>query len=180
MALALATTAALTSGLSTKQTSSSILSALDALTLATDRLPYSTGPNTFALASFTAMARTLLACIDSQSMCSTLGAATMTGQFNDQVATTYQFTSSDTGKMITLTNTSAILAWLPNDLPKGWNALVYQADDGAVDFGALSGATLNNRQNQFRTAGKYAVVSLLCVSNVDDVSAVYVLGGDTS
>jgi hypothetical protein len=176
----LATAAALNSGLSTKQASSALLTAFAALQFATDKLTYSTGPGTFSLTAFTAMARTLLACVDAPSMCTSLGAATMVGQFDDQSGTSYQFTVADSGKMITLTNSAAIAASLPNNLPKGWNALIYQGGTGAVTFGALSGATLHNRQNQFKTAGAYAVVSLLCVSNSDGASAVYVLGGDTS
>ena len=192
----LATTAALNSGLSTKQTASSLLTAFAALSLSANVLPYATGPNALALTAFTALARTLLACADGPSMCTAIGASTpasvaaqiasatisssnLSAQFDDQTGTSYTFVAADNGEVVTLTNAASIAASLPNNLAKGWNVLVYQGAAGIVTFSAASGATLRNRQNQFKSAGIYAVVSLLCVSNTTGTNAVYVLGGDT-
>lgn len=175
----LATTGALNSGLSTKQASSALLTAFAALSLASDKFPYATGPASLTTTPFTSIARTLLGCADGSSMRSTIGAATMVGQFDDQTGTTYQFTVDDSGKMITLTNTATVNATLPNNLPKGWNALVYQGGNGTINLSAGTGAVLVNRQNQYKTAGRYAVASLLCVSNTIGTNAMFVLGGDT-
>jgi hypothetical protein len=98
--------------------------------------------------------------------------------FDDQTGTTYTFVAADSGKQVTLTNAAAVAATLPNNLPKGWNCLVWQGGAGQVTFSPASGATLRNRQGQTHTAGQYAMVSLMVMSNSNGTSAVYALGGD--
>jgi hypothetical protein len=185
--------------LSSKQDNSALLTAFATLTFATDKLAYSTGSASLGITGFTALARALLACTDAASMRAVLGlgtaalsaatdfapaavpSGTVAAQFDDQVSiTTYTFASTDSGRIVTLSNVNPITATLPNNLPKGWNCLVYQGNLSQVTFVAASGATMRNRLGNMKTAGQYAVVSLLCVSNVDGGSAVYVLGGDTS
>jgi hypothetical protein len=100
--------------------------------------------------------------------------------FDDQTGTTYAFVPADNGKAVTLTNAAAITATLPNNLAKGWNAIVYQGGAGQITFTTGTGATLRNRQNQTKSAGQYAMVSLMCVSNSDGASAVVALGGDAA
>jgi hypothetical protein len=102
------------------------------------------------------------------------------GSFNDQTGTSYELIGSDNGRAVTLTNAAPITANLRNDQSKGWNAMVYQGGAGQVTLVAEAGATLRNRQNQFKTAGQYAVVSILCISNTAGNNAVYVIGGDTA
>jgi hypothetical protein len=115
---------------------------------------------------------------------STLGGATVNSgqiaaQFDDETGTSFTFSAADNGKLVTLTNAAAITGILPNNLAKGWNCLVYQGGAGQVTFSPASGATLHNRQSQTKTAGQYAVASLLVVSDTG-TNAVYVLGGDTA
>lgn len=98
--------------------------------------------------------------------------------FNDQTGTTYTFATTDNSKQVTLTNAAAITATLPNNMPKGWNCLVWQGGAGQVTFSPASGATLRNRQSLSHTAGQYAMVSLMVMSNSNGTSAVYALGGD--
>ena len=102
------------------------------------------------------------------------------GSFDDQTVTSFELNTTDNGKTVTLTNAAAISAFLRNDMVKGWNAMILQLGAGQVTVGAEAGATLRNRQNQFKTAGQYAVVSILCISNTTGTNAVYVLGGDTA
>ena len=101
----------------------------------------------------------------------------ITAVFNDLTGN-YTFTNADSGKMITFSG--AATATLPSNLPKGWNCLVYQAGNAAVTFHPASGATLRNRLGATSTAGQYAVVSLLVVSNTSNLNAVIVLGGDAA
>jgi hypothetical protein len=110
----------------------------------------------------------------------TINSNQIAAAFNDQTATSYTFAASDVGKQITLTNSAAITATLPNNLPKGWNCLVWQGGAGQVTFTAGSGATLVNRQSKTKTAGQYAMVSLMVMSNSIGTSAVYALGGDAA
>lgn len=100
--------------------------------------------------------------------------------FNAQTGTTYTFAAADYGKQVTLTAANPITATLPNSLPQGWNCLVWQGGAGQVLFSPASGATLRNRQGQTHTAGQYAMVSLMVMTNTSGTNAVYALGGDTA
>ena len=187
---------ATTSSLSAKQPSSAILSSLAGLSWAANMLPYGTSGSSVGLTAFTTFAQPLLACISAGAVITLIGAATpasvsaqiagaaiesdqLVASFDDQVGTVYTFAPSDNGEVVTMTNAAAVAASLPDTLPKGWNVLVYQGGAGIVSFSALGTGTLRNRQGQYRTAGQYAVVSLLCVSNTTGTGAVFVLGGDT-
>lgn len=99
--------------------------------------------------------------------------------FNDQVGTTYTLLSTDTGKIITITNSSAITVNLPNSLSKGFSCTVIQGGTGAITFTAAGGATLNNRSGQSKTAGQHAQVALVVTGNSGGASAIYNLAGDT-
>ena len=68
-----ASTSALSTGLAGKQDAAAVLGAVAALTWATDRLFYSTGPGTFSLTSFTSAARSLLDDTSAGAMLTTLG-----------------------------------------------------------------------------------------------------------
>lgn len=68
-----ATTASVTSGLATKQDLDATLTNFAALSIAADKLPYGTNTDTFALADFSAFARTLIDDADASTMRATLG-----------------------------------------------------------------------------------------------------------
>jgi hypothetical protein len=109
----------------------------------------------------------------------TVNSTQIAAVFDDQTGTNYTFTAADNGTTVTLTNAAAITATLPNNLAKGWNCLVYQGGAGQVTFNPGSGTTLRNRKANTKTAGQYAMATLLVVSNSNGTSAVYALGGDT-
>ena len=93
---------------------------------------------------------------------------------NEQTGTSYTLLASDLGKIVKFTNGSAITVTLPNNLGLGFTATVIQYGAGQITF-ATSSSTLYNRQSHTKTAGQYAVVSLIsCVADV------YVLAGDTA
>lgn len=100
--------------------------------------------------------------------------------FNDQIGTSYTFSSTDYGKPVTLTNAAAITVTLPNNLPKGWNTIVYQGGVGQVTFSAASGATLVNHGGHSKTGGQYAMATLMVMSNSGGSNAVIALGGDVA
>ncbi len=106
--------------------------------------------------------------------------AQITASFNDQTGTTYTMLSSDYGKALTFTNASPITVTLPNSLPKGWNVVIYQGGAGQVTFSPGTGASMAQRLTKNKTAGQYAVASLLVVSNSNGSNAQYVLGGDVA
>jgi hypothetical protein len=100
--------------------------------------------------------------------------------FDDQTGTSYAFTAADNGRATTFTNASAITATLPNNLAKGWNTVAWQGGSGQVTFSPASGATLVNRQSKTKTAGQYAMVTLMVMSNSSGTNAIYALGGDAA
>ena len=93
---------------------------------------------------------------------------------NEQTGTSYTLQASDLGKIVKLTNGSAITVTLPNNLGIGFTCTVIQYGAGQITF-STSSSTLYNRQSYTKTAGQYAVVSLIsCVADV------FVLAGDTA
>jgi hypothetical protein len=100
--------------------------------------------------------------------------------FDDQTGTSYAMAASDNGRAVTLTNAAAITVTLPNNLAKGWNVVVYQGGAGQVTFSPATGATLVNRTSKTKTAGQYAMVTLMVMSNSSGTNAVYALGGDAA
>ena len=93
---------------------------------------------------------------------------------NEQTGTSYTLQASDLGKIVKLTNGSAITVTLPNNLGIGFTCTVIQYGAGQITF-SPSSSTLYNRQSHTKTAGQYAVVSLIsCVADV------FVLAGDTA
>jgi hypothetical protein len=93
-------------------------------------------------------------------------------KLNDQTGTTYTLLASDNGKVLTFNNASAITLTVPASLPVGFNVSVVQKGAGQVTFVA-SGVTIINRQAFTKTAGQYAVASLMALS-----ANFFVSGGD--
>ena len=92
---------------------------------------------------------------------------------NDQTGTTYTLVSTDNGKVITLNNSNGITLTVPSGLGSGFNCLIIQKGTGQI-FISASGTTLINRQGHTKTAGQYAVVSIVNIGN-----NTIILGGDT-
>ena len=92
---------------------------------------------------------------------------------NDQTGTTYSLVSTDNGKVITLNNSNGITLTVPSGLGSGFNCLIIQKGTGQI-FISASGTTLINRQGHTKTAGQYAVVSIVNIGN-----DIIILGGDT-
>jgi hypothetical protein len=84
------------------------------------------------------------------------------------------------GRVLDLTSASAVTVTLPNSLPVGFSVTVIQAGAGQVTFSPASGATLRHRQSHTKTAGQYAMVTLVVRANAGGSSADYVLAGDTN
>lgn len=100
---------------------------------------------------------------------------TSTGLTNDQTGTSYTLTSADNGKIITLNNASAITLNVPYFFI-GFNCMILQKGAGQVTL-VINGTTTNilNRYNFTKTAGQYAMLSLVCIE-----ANKYVSSGDMS
>ena len=91
---------------------------------------------------------------------------------NNQTGTTYTLTSADNGKVVTLNNASAITLNIDNGLGDGFNCLIVQKGVGQITIAGT--ATKINRQGHTKTAGQYAVVSIVNIG-IDNV----IVAGDT-
>ena len=89
----------------------------------------------------------------------------------------YTLQSSDNGKVVTLDNgTTASTLSIPQSLGDGFNCIIVQKGNHVTTIQVASGATLTllNRSNEFKMAGRYAIVSVVNIG-----SETYILSGDT-
>jgi len=91
---------------------------------------------------------------------------------NNQTGTTYTLTSADNGKVVTLNNASAITLTINTGLGDGFNCLIVQKGAGQITIAGT--ATRINRQSHTKTAGQYAVVSIVNIG-----SDTIIIAGDT-
>jgi hypothetical protein len=79
---------------------------------------------------------------------------------------------SDNGLILRYTGTTAATFTLPaaGTLPEGFNCMVLQASSGQITFGG----TFNNRNSFTKTAGQYAIATILYVGGI------YIVSGEMS
>jgi hypothetical protein len=94
---------------------------------------------------------------------------------NTQSGTSYTLTATDNGGVVAFTSGSAIALTVPSGLGAGFSCSVVQYGAGQITVAAESGATLRIRASANKTAGQYAIASLLSV-----VANEYILVGDTT
>lgn len=80
--------------------------------------------------------------------------------YNDQTGTTYTLVAADNGKIVTISNASAITLTVPASLPAGFNCTIVQKGAGQITFTASS-TTINNRQSFTKTKGQYSMVTIV-------------------
>ena len=94
----------------------------------------------------------------------------------------YELQATDNGKVVTIDNseTDAFVS-IPNGLPAGFNCLIVQKGNHQTTIQKKSGdaVTIANRSSEVKTAGQYAVVSVINIGN-DGTNDIYILSGDTS
>lgn len=93
--------------------------------------------------------------------------------------TTLTLSATQRGTVLTMNNASAITLTLHATAEIGYSVTVYQKGAGQITFAAASGATLRNRASQTKSAGQYALCTLICESNAGGSAAIWVLAGDT-
>lgn len=79
---------------------------------------------------------------------------------------------TDNGLILRYTGTSAATFTLPSagTLPEGFNCMVLQASTGQITFGG----TYNNRNNFTKSAGQYAIATILYIGGI------YIISGEMS
>jgi predicted secreted protein len=100
------------------------------------------------------------------------------GAINAQTGTTYATVDSDHGKVITLSNGSAITITVHQAATAGFNCMIIQLGAGQVTVAAGGTGAVRNRSSHTKLAGQYAMGSLFVVSNAGTAPQVY-LAGDT-
>lgn len=99
------------------------------------------------------------------------------GQVAELTSSTSNYTllPQDSGKFVNINSGSAVNLTVPAGLPTGFTVSVCQLGSGSVSFITGSGVVINNRQSHTKTAGQFAVASI-----VGTAANVYVLVGDTT
>ncbi|XHR29607.1 MAG: hypothetical protein ACFUZC_03425 [Chthoniobacteraceae bacterium] len=127
----------------------------------------------------------ILSAANTWSAAQTFSSAAMTGNLtvsgtswlgylpSGAISGNYTLAARDCGTVIRAT--AAATLTLPTGLPVGFNVEIIQEGSGQVTFAAASGATLCQRQSYNKTAGQWAVASII-VNTANN----YVLGGDLS
>ena len=92
---------------------------------------------------------------------------------NAQTGTSYSLVDADNGKVVTLSNASAITLTVPSGLAAGFSCTLVQLGAGQVTITASS-TTLRNR-NGLKLAGQYAQAGLFYIA-----ADTYSVGGDLS
>ena len=99
---------------------------------------------------------------------------------NSQTGTSYTITLPDNGRHITLSNSSPITLFVPTNatvlFPIGSQIMISQLGTGQVTVAAVTpGTTSVNGNNGTRTAGQYAIISLIKIATDS-----WIIGGDAT
>lgn len=97
-----------------------------------------------------------------------------TSIISEVTGTTKTLNSTDNGLVLMFTNASAVTITVPTGLAVGFTITAIQAGAGQLTF-SPSSTTINNRQSHTKSAGQWAVVSL-----IQRTTNNFVLGGDTA
>ena len=96
---------------------------------------------------------------------------------NAQTGTTYTLVLADAGKLVTLSNASAITLTVPTNasvaFPTGTQILFAQLGAGQVTVAAAGGVTVNSRGAALKVAGQYGMATL-----IKTASDTWILTGD--
>ncbi len=88
---------------------------------------------------------------------------------NAQTGTTYTLTATDNGKIITFSNACTVT--VPSSLFAGFNCFLLQKGTGQVTIVGATGVTVNNRRTFTKTAGTYAIATILALNTTTFISS---------
>ena len=98
---------------------------------------------------------------------------------NAQTGTTYTLASTDSAKLVSLSNAAGITLTVPPNstwaAPIGTQVILYQAGAGQVTVAAGSGVTIRSNGAQLKLKGQYAVASLIKIGTDE-----WILAGNTA
>ena len=88
---------------------------------------------------------------------------------NAQTGASYTLTAADNGKIITFSNACTVT--VPSTLFAGYNCFLLQAGAGQVTIAGATGVTINNRRTLTKTAGTYAIATVLALNATTFISS---------
>lgn len=91
----------------------------------------------------------------------------------------YTLLQSDNGKILRFDTASSATVNLPDSITAGFNVAWSQSNTGVITFTPTGGASRTNRQSHTKSAGQYAMGSLVVMTNSGS-NAMYNLAGDTA
>lgn len=80
--------------------------------------------------------------------------------YENQTGTTFTLTNAETGKIVTLNNSSPITLTIPTSLVAGFNCTIVQKGTGQITVSA-SGTTINNSQGFTKSNGQYSAFTII-------------------
>jgi hypothetical protein len=92
----------------------------------------------------------------------------------ENLSDNYTLQNSDNGKVITLNSSTTKNITVPSSLSIGFNCMIVQKGTGQINLSA-SGTTIHNRYGFSKTAGQYAILTLVSISE-----NVFISSGDMS
>ncbi len=90
-------------------------------------------------------------------------------------STSRTLSNSDNGKVLYFSNPSAITVTTATGLTSGFSCLLVQGGAGQITVAQGASTTRVNRSGQYKSAGQYAGISLIC-----PVGNLFILMGDTA
>jgi len=97
-----------------------------------------------------------------------------TSAINAQTGTAYTALATDNGRIVTLTNASAITVTVPDSMPANFTCTYIQSGAGQVTIAVSGTLVLRNSQSNTDLLGQWAVASVTRISDTNDL----VLTGD--
>ena len=83
--------------------------------------------------------------------------------FFDVSGTSYTLSEANRSKIGRFTNSSAISLTVPAGLSANFDCMILQLGTGQITFNAGVGVTLRSGTSAFKTAYRYAAVSIICI-----------------
>ena len=84
--------------------------------------------------------------------------------YNVQTGTTYTFTTTDNGKIVSLINSSPITVTIPSGLDGSWMTTVFQSGSGQVTITGSGGVNIYNSYGFSSSYAQYSLFSVVQVS----------------
>lgn len=106
--------------------------------------------------------------------------STVNIQVKDSTVVAYTLDTTDNATVIRFQSSAPVSVLLPATLPVGFNVGIIQNGTGQITLTSEAGGAIQHRQGHTKTAGQFAPISLLVVSNTGGNAARYNLGGDTA